>query len=96
MIKQQRSNFHTLSLVVDDKTSSYAEVLIRGQEITFFSKNAEPHTIGMGLEDLVPSPKHITVHVILDAMIASEEKCFVFQNGVITRGNCAGIDGLRI
>jgi len=92
----RKQNFTTFGLIIDNKTSPYAEVLVRGQQITIFPKHAESHAIGMGLEDLIPSPEHITIHVVLDTMMTRKEKSFICQYAVISRGNCASIDRLWI
>lgn len=56
----------------------------------------EAHAVRMRLEDLVPPPEHIPVHVVLDAVLPAEHESLVFQNGGIARGNRAGVDGLRV
>ena len=46
------------------------EVLISGQEIAILVENRKSHSVRMRLEDLVPSPQHVTVHIIRNAMLS--------------------------
>jgi len=48
------------------------EVLIRSQEITILIENGKSHSVRMRLEDLVPPPQHITVHVVRNAVLPAE------------------------
>ena len=48
------------------------EVLIRSQEITILIKNRKAHSVRVGLEDLVPPPQHVTVHVVRNAVLPAE------------------------
>ena len=48
------------------------EVLISGQEIPIPAEDRKSHSIRMGLEDLIPSPQHVTVHIIRNAMLSPE------------------------
>jgi hypothetical protein len=46
------------------------EVLISGQEIAILVENRKSHSVRMRLKDLIPSPQHVTVHIIRNAMLS--------------------------
>jgi len=46
------------------------KILVRGQQIPILAKTAETHAVGVGLEDVVPSPEHVTVNVVGDPVVA--------------------------
>jgi hypothetical protein len=46
----------------------------------------------VGLQDLVPSPYHVTIHIVRNFVMSSEEKCLILQNSSISGGNSASVD----
>jgi len=54
------------------RNNTSPEVLIRSQKITILAENRKSHSIRVRLEDLVPPPQHVTVHVIRDTVLPSQ------------------------
>jgi hypothetical protein len=48
------------------------EILIRSQEITILIENRKSHSVRVRLEDLVPSPQHVTIHVVRNTVLPAE------------------------
>lgn len=86
----------TFSLFVHNEASADTKVFISSQKVATLRKHRESHSVWMGLEHLVPAPEHIPVHIIMDDMFPTERKTLVVLNGLISRGNCSGIDCFRI
>lgn len=54
------------------RNNTLPEILIRSQKITILAENRKSHSIRVRLEDLVPPPQHVTVHVIRDTVRPSQ------------------------
>ena len=50
----------------------------------------------MGLEHLIPSPDHISVHVVGYAMVAGQEETLVLQDVGVAGGNGTSVDSFGI
>jgi hypothetical protein len=48
------------------------EVLIRSQEITILVENRKSHSVRVRLEDCVPPPQHVAVHVVRNTVLPAE------------------------
>lgn len=90
------SQKRTFGLLINDKSSADTEILIGGQQIAVLIEATEPHAVRMGFQNLIPSPEHVTIHVIRDAVMPSEEKSFVLQYAGIPRWNSSGVDGFWV
>lgn len=50
----------------------------------------------MRLENLIPAPHHIAVHVVRDVVTAAQKEDLVFEDGGIPRRDGARVDRLRV
>jgi hypothetical protein len=41
---------------------------------------------------LIPSPEHVAVHIIVDAMLSAENERFIVQDAGVTRRNSSGVN----
>ena len=78
------------------ESSRVPEIFIRSQQFSILPKYGETYPIGVCLQHLVPTPKHIAIHVIVDAVLPTKHEMFVWYNVIIPRWNCTGVYCLRV
>lgn len=83
-------------LVIDDEPTPDAKVLVGGEQVAVLAEHTEAHAVGVGLEDLVPAPEHVAVHVVMDSVVARQQERLAFDDGIIPRGDRAGVYGFGV
>jgi hypothetical protein len=86
----------TFSFLVHDKPSSHTEILVRREHIAISIKRTEAHPIWMCFQNLVPTPEHVTIHIIGDAMMTTQKQSLIVKNSLITSRYGACVDGLWV
>ena len=87
---------HTFCFLIDYKPSSDTKILISRKQIAVLPKTTKAHAIWVSLENLVPAPEHITIHVVHDTVMAAKKECFVPQDGFVARRDSSGVDGFWV
>lgn len=72
------------------------EVFVGREQVAVLAERREAHTIGMRLENLIPAPHHIAVHVVRDLVAAAQKESLVLEDGSIPGRDGARVDRLGV
>lgn len=85
-----------MMMIGKERKDKLPEILICCQEIAPFVIAGKAHTVGVGFENLIPAPQHISVHVEVDRSFSAEMQAFVEEDSLVARRNGSAVDGLGI
>lgn len=78
------------------ESSRLPEVFIRSEKFAILTEHGEPHSIRVRLQHLIPAPKHIAIHVIMDVVLPTEHEMLVCDDVIVSGWDGPGINGLRV
>ena len=66
-------------------------ILVRRKQIPVLIEDREAHAVRVGLQDLVPAPQHVPVHIVVNVVRSVQCKTLGLHDSLITGRNGTGV-----